>query len=107
MTERELDRLAELIADRLTDRPPAPRRVVTVAELAAELRVSRDAIYDDADRLGAFRVGQTLRFDLDDALARSRRPLAPTADPSPPTRPRRRRRTSAGVPLLPINERTR
>lgn len=57
-------RVAELVGSR-------PTRLVDVAELAAELRVSTTYVYRNAERLGAQRLGTgpkaRLRFDLERA----------------------------------------
>ena len=105
----DLERLAHMIADRLTDRPPAPPRIVGVRELARILDVSPDAVYRHAGELGAIRVGSAVRFDVADALERARTAATPPP-PAPPavTTRRRRTRTAGAVPLLPIRtERTR
>jgi excisionase family DNA binding protein len=78
-------------------------RFVTVAELADLLRVSRDVIYSDADRLGAIRVGNTIRFDVDDAIRRARTTPTPTVStPAPTIATRQARTTTTTTPLLPI-----
>jgi len=106
VTAGDLERLADLIADRLTDRPPAPPRIVGAADLAAIFGVSRDAIYEHADDLGALRIGGALRFDVADAIERARTTATPP--PAPPAVTTRRRRSRTAVELLPIRtERTR
>lgn len=65
--------------------------VVTVAELAEELRCSREKVYRmaRAGDIPGFRVGRVWRFDLDAVRAR----LNPVHDPwAQPARSRARRR---------------
>jgi hypothetical protein len=99
----DIERLADLLADRLTDRPPAPARIVGVRELARILDVSPDAVYRHADQLGAIRVGSAVRFDVADAIERARTPATPPAPaPAVTARTRRRARTAGATELLPI-----
>jgi hypothetical protein len=92
----DIERLADLLADRLTDRPPAPARIVGVRELARILDVSPDAVYRHADQLGAIRV-------VADAIERARTPATPPAPaPAVTARTRRRARTAGATELLPI-----
>lgn len=112
MTEAELTRLADLVADRLADRllPVLAERdtggLVDAAELARILGVSRSVVYANAERFGAVRVGTgsrpRLRFDPD----RARDALDLAAEPEPERAvPRRRARSAPAVPLLPIGGR--
>lgn len=108
LSDAQLERLADLVADRLrsaADPTPAPvpvpaRRFVSVAELADMLGVDRKTIYRNAVELGGRRVTKSAkspwRFDVDQALAatitegdrsRSERPQVP----STPAKPRRKR----------------
>lgn len=110
MTDRELERLADLVAERLALAAGLPR-VLDAAELAEYLGVSRDVVYANADRLGAIRLGDgerpRLRFILDAEVVRSWRAAPPPAEPepvvAPPARGRRPGRANAPrVELLPI-----
>lgn len=111
MTERELEQLADLVADRLADRllPLLADRapgLVDAATLAAALGVSRDTIYANADKLGAVRIGNgarpRLRFDVDRASEAFEPAPAVPAAPAPA---RRRKARPPSVPLLPIGGR--
>lgn len=101
-----LDELRELraavVAMGGTTSPPAfEQGLVDAATLARELGVSRAWVYENADRIGAVRIGAgskpRLRFDVTTARAALN---APEARPEPtPTGARRRttgQRTTAG-----------
>lgn len=113
MTDAQLDRLAELVADRVADRllPVLADRgtggLVDAATLAGLLGVTRDYVYAHADDLGAVRVGAgarpRLRFDPDRARAALRPVKTEPVRESP--RARRPRAAASGVPLLPIRGR--
>jgi hypothetical protein len=83
--------------------------LLTAAQVAARLGVSRDWVYAHADRLGAVRLGRSqagakprLRFDLNRVIAACQ--LSDASPPAPTQRiaPARRRHTEPAVPLLPI-----
>ena len=70
----DLERLAELVADRLAERLDGAQALgptwLTAAEVAARFRVDRAWVYQHADELGARRLGERgegrrprLRFD--------------------------------------------
>jgi hypothetical protein len=61
--------------------------LLTVTELASQLNVSPALIYREADKLGALRIGGSLRFDP----ARARAALMAPAEPDKPKPPKRRR----------------
>jgi hypothetical protein len=79
LTSRELllvDAIAERVAELLRDDDaPAPHRLVSAAEVARELNVGRQWVYEHADELGARRLGDgprgRLRFDLETVRAAS------------------------------------
>jgi excisionase family DNA binding protein len=48
----------------------AQETLLTVQELAEQLRVKPSWVYDHADELGAFRLGKYLRFSLQRVLER-------------------------------------
>lgn len=110
MHPEDLERLADLIADRLAERlssSPPTAALVDVKALASLLGVSADFVYEHARELGGVKLGSgpraPWRFDVQtarDAMA-SRSPKSPA---SPPRRSRRRRpaKTPSGVPLLAI-----
>jgi hypothetical protein len=107
VTDAELHKLADLVADRLlpllADRAP---RLVDAATLADVLGISRDTVYARADQLGAVRLGTgpraRLRFDPD----RARQALEVVAPVAPVVQmPRRRKPRASSAPLLPIRGR--
>jgi hypothetical protein len=67
LAEEQLERLADLIAERLAKAAGAPPSLVDAATLAQQLGVSRTTIYEHARELGATRIGTgergRLRFD--------------------------------------------
>lgn len=103
----ELLRALEELNDRLDQLAPRPRdALMTVDEVAAHLRVTRDWVYRHASELGGRRLpsakGQgALRFTLAD-LEQRLRPLAEPTRAKPRATTRRRRSQSRGVELLPI-----
>jgi hypothetical protein len=97
--------VAHAVVELLTDTPP-PGRLVDAAEVADLLGVTRSWVYDNAERLGAVRIGDgprgRLRFNVDRALtAWQTRDPDPEPQPRAP-RPRAPRDTTA---LLPIRGR--
>jgi hypothetical protein len=66
------ERVAELLRD---DDAPTAHRLVSAAEVARELDVGRQWVYEHAEQLGARRLGDgprgRLRFDLETARAAS------------------------------------
>jgi hypothetical protein len=79
LTPREL-LLADAVAGRVAellreDRPPSAAHLVSAAEVAAELNVGRQWVYEHAQELGAVRLGDgprgRLRFDLETVRAAS------------------------------------
>jgi DNA-binding IclR family transcriptional regulator len=114
VTERELERLADMVADRLALRlsgalAPTPR-LVGVAELADALGVERSFVYRHAAELGGRKLGASrnapLRFDVQEAAAALRQvgERSQEPPPAPQRRSRRRALSRAGseTPLLPI-----
>jgi hypothetical protein len=92
-------------------RARANGRLVTVAEVADRLGVSRGYVYDHALELGAMRLGTgpkaRLRFDLDEVRRRiscegGRESVEPDAASNAVSRRRPRRPTGTNVALLPI-----
>lgn len=116
LPDDQLDQLAALVAERLqgltaaTVGPAERQGLVSAAELARELSVSRQTIYGAAAELGGVRVGTgpraRWRFDLDDARERMRclHSREPIVDPasnggaSEPAPVRRRSRLPNGLP---------
>jgi hypothetical protein len=80
-------------------------RLVTAAELAVVLGVSRAFVYDNAEQLGVIRLGSgrkpRLRFDA--AIALAAFPAAPALpEPSRPFPRRSRRRSSTAGSILRV-----
>ena len=116
LPDDQLDQLAALVAARLqglTATASAPERqqgLVSAAELASALGVSRQTVYGAAAELGGVRVGTgpraRWRFDLDDARERMRclHSREPASDPASnggaaePAAARRRSRLPNGLP---------
>jgi hypothetical protein len=118
LTDRQLERLADLLAERL--RPPAGtgppaevRPLLTALELAARFGVDAKSIYRHALELGGTKVGRSWRFDPDRALAAwpprvadrsgSEIPQAPQGPMNTGRkRPRRRPSNNPDCQLLPV-----
>jgi hypothetical protein len=87
----------------LMDTPVTPGEMVDAAEIARRFGVSTDYVYNNADRLGAIRLGNgpkaRLRFNSTVVAERLSAPT-PSAPSSP--HPRRQPRRAADIPLLPI-----
>ena len=113
----DLERLAELVADRLAARLDgagrAPAELVTAAHVAQRFGVCAEWVRGHADELGAIRLGDgprpRLRFDVATVAKRlaacSQSEGSQAPDPAPRRRsPLRARPASAsGRPLLPVD----
>jgi len=111
-----LDRLADLLAERLAVRlrglaPTRAEPLVDAAEIARLHGKTRSWVYEHAGELGAVRLGSGPRPRLAFSPARVAEWLEkvdkPTAAPLPKTSQRRRRRqlagrTASGAPLLHV-----
>jgi hypothetical protein len=99
-----MEAIARRVAALLADPPPAAR-LVDAAEVADLLGVARSWVYDNAERLGAVRIGDgprgRLRFNVDRALT-AWRDREPEPEPEPQPRAPRRRATTTTAALLPI-----
>src|ERR1700756_2028029 len=99
LSEEQLRRLADLVAERLA--APRPDELIGAAELAKRLGRSRDYVYTNADRLGALRLGDGPRPRL--MFQWPLRPVTVAVTERQPQPVRRHVRPSAGTtPLLPI-----
>lgn len=120
LDDESVERVAQRVAELLRAAPPvSPPKMVSAAELARAMGVSRDWCYRHAAELGAVRIGDgekaRLRFDLDATVAswvacpsskRAQEEEAPAKRPV--SRRRKRRSAGTGAPLLPIGpEKTR
>lgn len=97
LTEHELllvDALAERVAELLRPAPSPSPGLLTAAQLAQALNVSRAWVYENAGRLGARKLGNgpraRLRFDLETASAATGTFGAKDAPRPVPRRPRSR-----------------
>jgi hypothetical protein len=67
LSEEQLERLADLLAIRLAAARPAPSPLLTVEEVSATFKVSPAWVYENAGRLGGYKLGPgpraPLRFD--------------------------------------------
>jgi Zn-dependent peptidase ImmA (M78 family) len=116
LEDAQLERLADLVAERVLAaqadvRPAAAVEskigLMSAAEVALTLGVSRRYVYEHAEELGGVRVGvgakPRLRFDLEAVKAAMHGPVAESKDEA--AQPRSRHRTAAGrgtsrAPLL-------
>lgn len=93
-------RVAELL--QITPTPAAGGPLLSAAEVASRLGVSRDLVYRRADQLGAVRLGTSVRFRLADVQrglnARSGSEQSLTPEP----RLRKGRRKRQTPPRLPV-----
>jgi hypothetical protein len=107
LSDDQLATLADLIAERLDSRPPVVE-LVDATELSEILHVSRDAVYDAADELGAIRVGKPgsrrprIMFNVQTAVARRGAQIRQHSAAPARHDVRTRRAEANSVPLLPI-----
>jgi hypothetical protein len=98
LSDEQLDRLADLLAIKLARVRPASPPMLTVEDICATLQVSRAWVYENARRLGGFKLGPGERAPLrfDPALEGALMPLAPATYAAPEneskTDPARKRR---------------
>lgn len=106
LPDEQLERLADLIAERLGGQHTAPAELIDAAAVSNRFTVSRAFVYEHADQLGAVRLGDgerpRLRFDAAKVAAYFERTASAPSTPSEPARPRSRRTSCATAPLLPI-----
>jgi hypothetical protein len=108
VTPDELERLADLVADRVLARLQAPApapSLLTAEQVAQRLGVGRDAVYAMADQLGAKRLGEGPRARLRFDAARVDEALTADAKEPVPMRRKRRQTTTNGAPLLNVRRR--
>jgi hypothetical protein len=98
LADDQLERLADLVAERLRGQPSSGQ-LVSAAAIARELGVTRQWVYEHRDQLGAVRLGAKgarLRFDPE----RARQALDVPPTPAKPPAPRRKRRQPAAGSIL-------
>jgi hypothetical protein len=86
LSDEQLDRLADLLAIKLARVRPASPPMLTVEDISATLQVSRAWVYENAGRLGGFKLGPGERAPLrfDPALVQGAlMPLALATDAAP------------------------
>jgi hypothetical protein len=104
----DVEAIAARVAELLRGVDASPTQLLTAAQVARRLGVTRATVYARADELGAVRPfgdgpKARLRFDparVDEALRRDRSAPSTTVSTSPAPRRTRRAPTTAG--LLPI-----
>jgi hypothetical protein len=106
----DLERLADLVADRVVDRLTARSSAATTGELvdartlAGILGVSRDYVYEHAAQLGGVKLGGGPKAPWRFEVAKARAALDGTVAPGVPApvrpRPGRPKKTSSAAPLL-------
>lgn len=84
LTDEQLDRLADRVAIRLAGAKPPAKPMLTVDDICATFQVSRAWVYENAGRLGGFKLGSgqraPLRFDSDRVAALARPLAAPVLE---------------------------
>jgi hypothetical protein len=102
LSDEQLEQLAELVAAKVVGMRSARRPMLTVEDVATTYRVSRTWVYENARRLGGFKLGvgerAPLRFDPE-TVAAALKPIgqpAPTSTKGPMPRRNRPKR------LLPV-----
>ena len=103
LEDDQLEHLADLFAQRLGQPASAGRPLVDATEIARLLGVSRSSVYENAQSLGAIRIGEgksgRLRFDpeVSTRTGRNFTPEPAAAAPGRPGLPRRSKRQLAAA----------
>jgi hypothetical protein len=103
-----IEQIAQRVAELLKHHQPHPANLIDANELARRTGLSRAWIYENAELLGAIRIGTgpkpRLRFDPDALGAATLAGPTKQPQPDPPAKPRRRPRQppTSDVELLPI-----
>jgi hypothetical protein len=79
LTDEQLDRLADLVAVRVAAVKPPAEPMLTVENVCAMFQVSRAWVYENAGRLGGFKLGPGERAPLRFDPARVRSAFMPLA----------------------------
>ena len=102
LSDEQIEQLADLVAARVVGMRPAGRPMLTAQDVSKTYRVSRAWVYENAGRLGGFRLGPgdrgPLRFDPE-TIAAALTPKGEAATPVSDSRPRRR---ASAKRLLPV-----
>jgi len=108
-SDDQVDRLADLIADRVVERlrcGSVQGDLVDASEIARRFSVSRDYVYEHADELGVIRLGNgsraLLRFDPVTARERLTHLTVRDSETEPQRANRKSVRSGGSVDLLPI-----
>jgi hypothetical protein len=114
MHSADVEAIAQRVAELLRERsaPSMPPTLLTAAEVARRFGLSRDFVYEHADRLGALRLGDgpkpRLRFDAErvtvalNGRSAGVRSGPVTAPSQPEARARRRRAPDSGPEILSV-----
>jgi len=101
LEDDQLERVADLVAERLGRTPSAPSPLVDARELARLLGVTRSAVYHHARDLGAIRIGAgergRLRFDPAVAMRAAQTRFSSGPDSAFRTPSARQRTTTRGT----------
>jgi hypothetical protein len=93
LSDEQLDQLADRLAVRLASVKPPARSMLTVEDVCALFQVSRAWVYENAGRLGGFKLGPgpraPLRFDPL-RVAEALKPLGQPEAPKTAKAPKRR-----------------
>jgi hypothetical protein len=84
LTEEQLDRLADRVAIRLAATKQQAKPMLTVEDICEMLKVSRAWVYENAGRLGGFKLGPSDRAPLRFEAARVAKALTPLVSPDTP-----------------------
>jgi hypothetical protein len=96
LDEEDVEAIARRVAELVTPQAPDSKRYLTAGEVAEQLCVEREWVYDHQNELGAIRLGAGRRPRLRFDATRVREVLQERNTPAP--RPRRRAGARASQP---------
>ncbi len=82
-SDDQLDRLASLLAIKLTQAKPAAPSMLTVEDVSATYQVSRAWVYENAARLGGVKLGPSRRAPLRFEASKVEAAMSPLGRPDP------------------------